>query len=45
MRSKIYFICTLILAIAYFLDVFIGMFIIQKNYSSNAGKLFDGEAR
>jgi hypothetical protein len=45
MRSKIYFVGTLILAIAYFLDVFIGMFMIQRSYTSNNGKLFDGDSR
>jgi len=53
MKSKIYFICTLVLAIAYFLDVFIGMFMVQKGYTKLGkdgeenvnGKLFDGEKR
>ena len=45
MKSKIYFILTLILSIAYFVDVFIGMFMIQRNYTDNAGRIFYSDAR
>ncbi len=49
MKSKLYFIGTLILAIAYFLDVFIGMFMIQKEYTpiedESPGKVFNGHLR
>ena len=51
MKSKLYFIGTLFLAIAYFLDVFIGMFMIQREYTisddnqSTKGKTFNGELR
>lgn len=51
MKSKLYFIGTLILAVAYFLDVFIGMFMIQKEFTSTndevnkGGKVFNGDSR
>jgi len=32
MKNKLYFIFMFILGLAYFLDVFIGMFMIQKDY-------------
>jgi hypothetical protein len=43
--NKVYFIISVSFGLFYFLDVFVGMFMLQREYTFNEGKYFDSRSR